>query len=66
MYFDQSLETLDNGKPYHVAFNADLNLVIKCYRYYAGWADKIEGKTVPVGMEIINSFKNILSTTLLF
>lgn len=43
-----SLETLDNGKPYHVAFNADLNLVIKCYRYYAGWADKIEGKTVPV------------------
>lgn len=53
MYFDQSLETLDNGKPYHVAFNADLNLVIKCYRYYAGWADKIEGKTVPVGKEII-------------
>lgn len=36
-----------------MAFNADLNLVIKCYRYYAGWADKIEGKTVPVGKEII-------------
>ncbi|XP_048734254.1 aldehyde dehydrogenase, mitochondrial-like isoform X2 [Ostrea edulis] len=43
-----SLETLDNGKPYHVAYNADLRLVIQCYRYYAGWADKIEGKTVPV------------------
>jgi aldehyde dehydrogenase (NAD+) len=23
-------------------------LTIKCYRYYAGWADKIHGKTIPV------------------
>jgi aldehyde dehydrogenase (NAD+) len=23
-------------------------MAIKCYRYYAGWADKIQGKTVPV------------------
>uniref|UniRef100_A0A194AMA0 aldehyde dehydrogenase (NAD(+)) n=1 Tax=Pinctada fucata TaxID=50426 RepID=A0A194AMA0_PINFU len=43
-----SLETLDNGKPYHVAFTADLELVIKCYRYYAGWADKNHGKTIPI------------------
>lgn len=41
------LETLDNGKPYSVAYSADLNLVIKCYRYYAGWTDKIHGKTIP-------------------
>ena len=27
---------------------ADLPLVIDCYRYYAGWADKIEGKTIPI------------------
>jgi aldehyde dehydrogenase (NAD+) len=27
---------------------ADLPLTIKCYRYYAGWADKIVGKTIPV------------------
>ena len=27
---------------------ADLPLTIKCYRYYAGWADKIHGKTIPV------------------
>jgi len=43
-----ALETLDNGKPYKDALNADLALTIKCYRYYAGWADKIHGKTIPV------------------
>jgi aldehyde dehydrogenase (NAD+) len=42
------LETLDNGKPYHVALGADLPLTIACYRYYAGWADKLQGKTIPV------------------
>jgi aldehyde dehydrogenase (NAD+) len=42
------LEALDNGKPYAVASAADLPLVIACYRYYAGWADKIQGKTIPV------------------
>src|SRR4029453_12741189 len=42
------LEALDNGKPYHVARAADLPLTIKCYRYYAGWADKNHGKTIPV------------------
>ena len=42
------LETLDNGKPYKVAYNGDVHLTIKCYRYFAGWADKIQGKTIPV------------------
>jgi aldehyde dehydrogenase (NAD+) len=42
------LETLDNGKPYHVARAADLPLTIACYRYYAGWADKVQGKTIPI------------------
>jgi aldehyde dehydrogenase (NAD+) len=45
------LETLDNGKPYHVARAADLPLTIACYRYYAGWTDKIEGKTIPIAGE---------------
>ncbi|HEX3743975.1 MAG TPA: aldehyde dehydrogenase family protein [Bryobacteraceae bacterium] len=44
-----TLESLDNGKPRHVAQAADLPLVIACYRYYAGWADKIQGKTIPIG-----------------
>ncbi len=42
------LESLDNGKPYHIAKAADLPLTIACYRYYAGWADKNHGKTIPV------------------
>src|ERR1700692_5104154 len=42
------LEALDNGKPYSVARVADLPLTIACYRYYAGWADKLQGKTIPV------------------
>jgi aldehyde dehydrogenase (NAD+) len=43
-----ALETLDNGKPIGDSRAADLPLTVKCYRYYAGWADKIHGKTIPV------------------
>ena len=43
------LESLDNGKPYAVARAADLPLAVACYRYYAGWADKVQGKTIPIG-----------------
>ncbi|MGD9853681.1 MAG: aldehyde dehydrogenase family protein [Planctomycetaceae bacterium] len=43
-----ALETLDNGKPISDAKAADLPLVIDCLRYYAGWADKIEGGTIPI------------------
>ena len=46
-----TLESLDNGKPRHVARTADLPLTIACYRYYAGWADKIQGKTIPISGE---------------
>ncbi|XP_056141538.1 aldehyde dehydrogenase, mitochondrial-like [Lampris incognitus] len=42
------LETLDNGKPYAIAYSVDLPNVVKCLRYYAGWADKWEGKTIPI------------------
>jgi aldehyde dehydrogenase (NAD+) len=43
-----ALETLDNGKPINDSRTADLPLAVDCYRYYAGWADKLEGKTIPV------------------
>ena len=43
-----SLESLDNGKPLKDSLAADLPLTIKCYRYYAGWADKNHGKTIPI------------------
>lgn len=42
------LETLDNGKPYKVSYNVDLELVIRCYRYYAGLSDKNQGSVIPV------------------
>ncbi|MCP4265379.1 MAG: aldehyde dehydrogenase family protein [Candidatus Brocadiaceae bacterium] len=42
------LDTMDNGKPISETTNADLPLVIDCLLYYAGWADKIHGETIPV------------------
>ncbi|KIZ05750.1 aldehyde dehydrogenase (NAD+) [Monoraphidium neglectum] len=42
------LETLDNGKPIWYSRNADIPLSYDHIRYYAGWADKIQGKTIPV------------------
>lgn len=49
--FDElcALEALDNGKPFTMAKAADLALVVKTIRYYAGWTDKIHGDTIPIG-----------------
>lgn len=44
-----ALEALDNGKPVSVARAADFALVVKTLRYYAGWPDKITGRTIPIG-----------------
>lgn len=43
-----ALESLDNGKPVTIAKAADVALSVKCLRYYAGWADKIHGQTIPI------------------
>ncbi|CDW77748.1 betaine-aldehyde dehydrogenase [Stylonychia lemnae] len=43
-----NLEALDNGKPAAIAKIADIPLVVNTLRYYAGWTDKIHGKTIPV------------------
>jgi aldehyde dehydrogenase (NAD+) len=43
-----ALESLDNGKPINDSLAADLPLTIACYRYYAGWADKLYGQTIPI------------------
>jgi len=48
------LDTLDNGKPIFETTNVDLPLVIDCMEYYAGWADKIEGDTIPVNGDFLN------------
>jgi phenylacetaldehyde dehydrogenase len=53
------LETLDNGKPISVARAADVPLTVDHFRYYAGWATKIEGETIPV-----SSAQHVLNYTL--
>ncbi|EGV66728.1 aldehyde dehydrogenase [Yamadazyma tenuis] len=40
------LESLDNGKPVWMARDIDIVDSIDCLRYYAGLADKIEGRTI--------------------
>jgi len=42
------LESLDNGKPVTVAKAVDVAATVGCYRYFAGWADKVHGKTIPI------------------
>lgn len=52
------LETLDNGKPIRYSKASDVPLTADHFRYFAGWATKIEGETIPV------SIPNMLTYTL--
>ncbi len=45
------LETLDNGKPLRIARAGDIPSAARHFRYYAGWATKIEGTTIPVSIQ---------------
>ncbi|HUH12066.1 MAG TPA: aldehyde dehydrogenase family protein [Longimicrobiales bacterium] len=47
------LETLDNGKPLREA-QIDVAMVVDTFRYYAGWATKLEGDTLPVRGNVLN------------
>ncbi|GLB45323.1 putative aldehyde dehydrogenase family protein [Lyophyllum shimeji] len=40
-----AIEALNVGKPFHQARNMDVKTTIELFRYYAGWADKVEGKS---------------------
>ncbi|MHA0039803.1 aldehyde dehydrogenase family protein [Deinococcus sp. PESE-13] len=42
------IETTDSGKPLGMSSYADLPNLIATYRYYAGLADKLEGRSIPV------------------
>ncbi|PNY14549.1 aldehyde dehydrogenase family 2 member mitochondrial-like [Trifolium pratense] len=42
-----ALETWDNGKPYEQSAQIEIPMLVRLFRYYAGWADKIHGLTVP-------------------
>jgi aldehyde dehydrogenase (NAD+) len=48
------LETLDNGKPLKEARAIDIRESIETFRYYAGWADKIEGEVLPANGNYLN------------
>jgi aldehyde dehydrogenase (NAD+) len=43
-----TLETLDNGKPIFESRQVDMPMVAEVFRYFAGWATKIAGETIPV------------------
>ena len=47
------LESLDNGKPYMIALEDDIDGTIQHFRYYAGWATKIFGKTTQISMDYV-------------
>src|SRR6186713_1579791 len=42
------LETLHNGKPIMESRHIEIPMAAECLQYFAGWADKIQGDTIPV------------------
>jgi acyl-CoA reductase-like NAD-dependent aldehyde dehydrogenase len=50
------VETLDNGKPIFESRYVDMPSVVDCLRYYAGWADKVTGETLPVSGPIVLTY----------
>ena len=44
------LETLDNGKPISVTRAVDVPLAAELFHYMAGWANKLEGNTIPLSV----------------
>lgn len=46
------LDTLDTGKPISEMRGEDIPSAIDCLEYYAGWADKVHGDTIPVRGEL--------------
>jgi betaine-aldehyde dehydrogenase len=48
------LETADNGKPIRESLYVDLPQVVENFEYFAGYATKIEGETIPVPGQMFN------------
>jgi acyl-CoA reductase-like NAD-dependent aldehyde dehydrogenase len=42
------LETLHNGKPISESRHIEVPAAAECFEYFAGWADKVMGETIPV------------------
>ena len=43
------LEIIDSGKTIGFIKTVDLPYTFATFRYYAGWADKVHGQTIPIG-----------------
>ncbi len=48
------LETLDSGKTIFESSKVDIPFTADVFYYYAGWADKIQGETIPVRGNFFN------------
>jgi len=48
------IETLDSGKTITESSRVDVPMAADCFRYFAGWASKIEGETVPIRAPFFN------------
>ncbi|KAH0442454.1 aldehyde dehydrogenase (NAD+) [Colletotrichum camelliae] len=48
------IESIDGGKPVNIAKSADVLACAACFRYYAGWADKIKGDSIETDPNMLN------------
>ena len=52
------LESSDNGRPLRET-GSQARIVAKWFRYFAGWADKLEGETIPVEGPYLNYTRRV-------
>uniref|UniRef100_A0A8C9YHA8 10-formyltetrahydrofolate dehydrogenase n=1 Tax=Sander lucioperca TaxID=283035 RepID=A0A8C9YHA8_SANLU len=43
-----TIESMDSGAVYTLALKTHVGMSIQTFRYFAGWCDKIHGKTIPI------------------
>lgn len=43
-----TIESIDSGAVYTLALKTHIGMSIDVWKYFAGWADKIHGQTVPI------------------
>ena len=43
-----TIESIDSGAVYTLALKTHVGMSIDTWRYFAGWCDKIQGKTIPI------------------
>lgn len=43
-----TIEAIDSGAVYTLALKTHVGMSIATFRYFAGWCDKIQGKTIPI------------------